>query len=552
MTKSSPVTTDQIPATLIIGGGIAGLSLALKLAEHHPIILMTKQDLLESNTLYAQGGIAAVLSQQDSVAHHIQDTCIAGDGLGDPAVIEYTARAGKRVIDELIALDVPFTPCHDANSTANQAFPFHLTREGGHSHRRIIHAADHTGESVQVTLQEKVQQHPNIRLLPYHIAIDLIVQNGRCVGVYALDHRQQSFVTLSARAVVLATGGAGKVYLYTSNSDLATGDGIAMAWRAGCRVANMEFMQFHPTVLYHSVERSFLITEAVRGEGGILKRPDGTAFMPEYDERADLAPRDVVARAIDSEMKKLGCDHVWLDISHQSADFIMSHFPTIYQRCLSLGIDMTRQAIPVVPAAHYTCGGVMTDLHARTDVLGLYAIGEVAYTGLHGANRLASNSLLEALVFADAAYHDLLGYLHDTADVAVSPLPDWDASQVRPSPEQVAVSHDWQVIRRIMWDYVGIVRTEKRLRTALKRVSLIREEIEEFYARYELTADFIELRNLALVADLVIRSALSRKESRGLHFIRDYPDKQTHPQPTVLRRDTRSAIKPEIKPENKP
>jgi len=528
--------SDSSHTTLIIGGGIAGLSLALKLADHHPVTLMTKQDLMESNTLYAQGGIAAVLSHQDSVEHHVRDTCVAGDGLGDKQVIEYTAKAGKRVIDELIALDVPFTPCHDRQSPACREYPFHLTREGGHSHRRIIHAADHTGESVQSTLQQKAKTHPNIRLLEHHIAIDLIIQKKRCVGVYALNDTEQRFVTIAADAVVLATGGAGKVYLYTSNPDLATGDGIAMAWRAGCRIANMEFMQFHPTVLFHPFERSFLISEAVRGEGGLLKRPDGSRFMPDYDPRAELAPRDVVARAIDAEMKKLGCDHVWLDISHKPTDFIISHFPTIYNRCLSLGIDITQQPIPVVPAAHYTCGGVMTDLHARTDVQGLYAIGEVAYTGLHGANRLASNSLLEALVFADAAYHDLRRYLPELDGQSKPVLPAWDASQVRPSPEQVAVSHDWQVIRRIMWDYVGIVRTEERLNIALKRISLIREEIEAFYARYELTYDFIELRNLALVAELVVRSALSRKESRGLHFIRDYPDKYPNPQPTIIHR----------------
>jgi L-aspartate oxidase len=536
MTTPSISHASSSHTTLIIGGGIAGLSLALKLADQHPVTLMTKQDLLESNTLYAQGGIAAVLSQQDSVANHVDDTLIAGDGLSDLTVVEYTAQAGKRVIDEWIALEVPFTPCHDSQTSVHQDFPYHLTREGGHSHRRIIHAADHTGESVQTTLQDKVRLHPNIQRLEYHLAIDLIVQQERCVGVHALNRITGKFVTLSAQAVVLATGGAGKVYLYTSNSDLATGDGIAMAWRAGCRIANMEFMQFHPTVLYHPIERSFLISEAVRGEGGLLKRPDGSRFMPDYDERAELAPRDIVARAIDAEMKRLGCNHVWLDISHMSEDFIKSHFPTIYQRCLSLGIDITCQAIPVVPAAHYTCGGVMTDLTAKTDVTGLYAIGEVAYTGLHGANRLASNSLLEALVFADAAYNDLCDYLPRVSRLPLPKLAQWDASQVRPSPEQVAISHDWQVVRRIMWDYVGIVRTEERLRTALKRVSLIREEIEAFYARYELTSDFIELRNLALVAELVIRSALARKESRGLHFVRDYPEKNNTPQPTILQK----------------
>ena len=526
--------SHQERGVIIIGSGIAGLSLALKLADHLPVTLLSKRGLLESNTRYAQGGIAAVLDPNDSIEQHVQDTLIAGDGLCDESAVRFTAEAGKRVIEELIQLSVPFTACDIDNTQDCALYPFHLTQEGGHSHRRIIHAADHTGQSIQVSLALKARQHPNILLLEHYTAIDLICVNKRCVGLYALNQASDEFSTFAASAVVLATGGAGKAYLYTSNPDLATGDGMAMAWRAGCRVANMEFMQFHPTVLFHPHERAFLISEALRGEGGYLKRPNGTRFMPEYDKRAELAPRDIVARAIDSEMKKLGCDHVWLDISHKSAEFITTHFPTIYKRCLSLGIDITKEAIPVVPAAHYTCGGVMTDCHAKTDLNSLYAIGEVAYTGLHGANRLASNSLLEALVYADAAYKDIIQQQQLGLLLTPPALPDWDDSQVRPSPEQVMVSHDWNELRRVMWDYVGIVRTKKRLNRALKRTLIIREEIEEFYAHYELNTDFIELRNLALVSELTIRSALARKESRGLHYIADYPEKLKDSQPTIM------------------
>lgn len=519
---------------LIIGGGIAGLSLALKLADHHPVTLLTKRGLLESNTLYAQGGIAAVLDPNDSIEEHVQDTLIAGDGLCNEAAVRFTATHGRQAIEELIELSVPFTACQADDEQDCDLFPFHLTREGGHSHRRIIHAADHTGQSVQLSLALKIRQHANILLLEHHTAVDLIKRENRCVGVYALNQATDEISTLASPAVVLATGGAGKVYLYTSNPDLATGDGIAMAWRAGCRVANMEFMQFHPTVLYHASERAFLISEAVRGEGGYLKRPDGSRFMHEYDERLELAPRDIVARAIDAEMKKLGCDHMWLDISHRDADFVTSHFPTIYKRCLGLGIDITKEPIPIVPATHYTCGGVVTDLRARTDLKGLYAVGEVAYTGLHGANRLASNSLLEGLVFANAAYEDILMRQAESKLIAPPTLPDWDESQVNPSPEQVLIAHDWDEIRRVMWDFVGIVRTEERLKRALKRILVIREEIEDFYAQYYLNTDFIELRNLALVAELIVRSALSRKESRGLHYIIDYPHQLSEAEPTIL------------------
>lgn len=527
--------TSPTPGIVIVGSGIAGLSLALKLADHLPVTVLAKRSLLETNTRYAQGGIAAVLDPTDSVDQHVQDTLIAGDGLCDAQAVRFTAERGRRVIEELIAHAVPFTPCDPNNhDVCLPEFPFHLTREGGHSHRRIIHAADHTGQSVQVTLALKVRQHPNIHLLEHHTAIDLVQHQGRCVGLHALNQANETFVTLPARAIVLATGGAGKVYLYTSNPDVATGDGIAMGWRAGCRVGNMEFMQFHPTVLYHPKERAFLITEALRGEGGLLKRPDGSRFMPDYDERAELAPRDVVARAIDAEMKRLGCDHVWLDISHKDPAFITSHFPTIYRRCLSLGIDITKEPIPVVPAAHYTCGGLVTDLHARTDLPGLYAIGEVACTGLHGANRLASNSLLEALVFADAAYADLMAQWQ-AGELPMPPaLLPWDSSQVAPSPEQILVAHDWDEIRRVMWDYVGIVRTQKRLNLALRRLLMIREEIEDYYAHHILNTDFIELRNLALVAELIVRSALLRKESRGLHYVKDFPNKRPEAKPTYL------------------
>lgn len=519
---------------LIIGGGIAGLSLALKLADRHPVTLLTKRGLLESNTLYAQGGIAAVLDPNDSIEDHVRDTLIAGDGLCDEQAARFTAENGRQAIQELIELSVPFTECQADDEQDCALFPFHLTREGGHSHRRIIHAADHTGQSIQLSLALKIRQHNNILLLEHHTAVDLITKENNCVGVYALNQASDEISTLASPAVVLATGGAGKVYLYTSNPDLATGDGIAMAWRAGCRIANMEFMQFHPTVLFHPRERAFLISEAVRGEGGYLKRPDGTRFMHEYDPRLELAPRDVVARAIDAEMKKLGCQHLWLDISHRDPEFVRSHFPTIYKRCLTLGIDITQSPIPIVPATHYTCGGVVTDLRARTDLSGLYAVGEVAYTGLHGANRLASNSLLEGLVFANAAYEDIL--LRKAQGKLTPPpmLPEWDESQVHPSPEMILIAHNWDEIRRVMWDFVGIVRTEKRLKRALKRMLVIREEIEEFYALYYLNTDFIELRNLCLVAELIIRSALDRKESRGLHYIKDYPNRLAESQPTIL------------------
>ena len=516
--------------TLIIGSGLAGLSLALKLADKQKVAIITKKGLLDGASVWAQGGIAAVLSPDDSLDEHIQDTMIAGAGLCDPKTTSFVVEHGASAIDWLISQGVPFT--RDIGSDNG----YHLTREGGHSHRRIIHAADATGQAIQETLATKVRTHPNITLLEHYIAIDLITagklgqDDNRTYGAYALNSLSEEVVTIAAQNTVLATGGAGKVYLYTTNPDTATGDGIAMGWRAGCRVSNMEFIQFHPTCLYHPHAKSFLISEAVRGEGGILKLPDGTRFMPWHDERAELAPRDVVARAIDFEMKKRGLDCVYLDISHQPVEFLQEHFPTIYARCLALGIDIAKQPIPVVPAVHFTCGGVMTDLRGRTDVNGLYAIGETACTGLHGANRLASNSLLECLVFAEAASRDILG----KQPVNVPALPQWDESQVTDADETVVISHNWDELRRFMWDYVGIVRTTKRLQRAQHRIKLLHEEINEYYSNFHVSADLLELRNLVLTADLIVQSALSRHESRGLHFSKDYPQMLPEALPTVL------------------
>lgn len=516
--------------TLIIGSGLAGLSLALKLADQQKIAVITKKSLLDGASAWAQGGIAAVLSPEDSLDEHIHDTLIAGAGLCDPKTTRFVIEHGAAVIDWLISQGVPFT--RDAASDSG----YHLTREGGHSHRRIIHAADATGQAVQETIAAKVRAHPNITLLERYIAIDLITGNklgqhdNHTYGAYALNSLSGEVVTIAAQNTVLATGGAGKVYLYTTNPDTATGDGIAMGWRAGCRVSNMEFIQFHPTCLYHPHAKSFLISEAVRGEGGILKLPDGTRFMPWHDERAELAPRDVVARAIDFEMKKRGLDCVYLDISHQPVEFLQEHFPTIYSRCLALGIDISKQPIPVVPAVHFTCGGLVTDLHGRTDVNGLYAIGETACTGLHGANRLASNSLLECLVFAEAASLDILS----KSPVTIPKLPQWDESQVTDADETVVISHNWDELRRFMWDYVGIVRTTKRLQRAQHRIKLLHEEINEYYSNFHVSADLLELRNLVLTADLIVQSALSRHESRGLHFSKDYPQMLPEALPTVL------------------
>ena len=516
---------------LILGSGLAGQSVALRLADTLKVALVTKRGLSDGASAWAQGGIAAVLDPADSLDDHERDTHTAGAGLCDTEATRFVVEHGREAIEWLISKGVPFSK-DDAT-----AIGYHLTREGGHSHRRIIHAADATGAAVQQTLGEQVLAHPNISVFENHIAVDLIVGDkiGRpeegCLGAYVLDIENDHVISFAARHTVLATGGSGKVYLYTTNPDTATGDGIAMAWRAGCRVTNMEFIQFHPTCLYHPQAKSFLISEAVRGEGGILRLPDGYRFMPDHDPRAELAPRDIVARAIDFEMKKHGLDCVFLDISDKPADFLLEHFPTIHGRCLELGIDITREPIPVVPAAHYTCGGVMTDLRARTDLKGLYAVGETAGTGLHGANRLASNSLLECVVFGEAAARDILAH----ADRALPVLPSWDESRVTDADEQIVISHNWDELRRFMWDYVGIVRTSKRLERAQHRIRVLSREIDEYYANFTVTNDLIELRNLVVTAELIVRSAMRRKESRGLHFSRDYPEVLAKAASTVLR-----------------
>ena len=531
---------DSNAQVLVIGGGAAGLSLALRLADHVPVCVLAKGPLTEGSSLYAQGGVAAVLGDQDSIESHVADTLVAGAGLCDEAAVRFTVAHSRGAIAWLIEQGVAFTRLTEPGG--NGPFDdYHLTREGGHAQRRIIHAADSTGRAITTTLEDKVRAHPNITLHEHHIAIDLITSarlgiagENRCLGAYVLDQRAGRVKVFRGRAVALATGGVGKVYLYTSNPDVATGDGIAMAWRAGCRVGNMEFIQFHPTCLYHPQAKTFLISEALRGEGARLCLPGGERFMHRYDERLELAPRDVVARAIDSEMKRLGLDCVYLDISHQPAEFIREHFPTIAARCLELGIDITREPIPVVPAAHYLCGGVVTDLNGRTDVPGLYTVGESACTGLHGANRLASNSLLECLVFAESAAADILASPADMRhDVAIPP---WDESQVTDSDEEVVVTHNWQELRRAMWDYVGIVRTDKRLARALNRVQLLAREAQEYYANFRVTPDLIELRNLVQVAGLIVRSAQQRRESRGLHYSLDcpQPDDTRAPQPTLL------------------
>ena len=512
---------------LVIGTGAAGLSLALRLANDYRISLISKGPLKEGSTLYAQGGVAAVMASDDSVESHINDTLNAGAGLCDPAVVRYTVEHGAENIQWLLDQGIHFTTDQDKHA-------LHLTREGGHSHRRVIHATDATGQAIETTLEQQVRQHPNIAIYENHIAVDLITAAKlghpvqRCLGAYILDRDTNQVEVFRATQVVLATGGASKVYLYTSNPDTSTGDGIAMAWRAGCRVANMEFNQFHPTCLYHPKAKSFLITEAVRGEGGRLLLADGTRFMHQFDPRGELAPRDIVARAIDHEMKRRGDDCVYLDISHKPAAFITEHFPNVHRRCLEFGFDMTKEPIPVVPAAHYTCGGVMTDIHGHTDLPGLYAIGETAFTGLHGANRMASNSLLECLVFAQAASEHIRHGKHgNPVDIAI---PEWDISKVTDSDEEVVVSHNWDELRRFMWDYVGIVRTNKRLQRAGRRVQLLLTEIEEYYGNFIITNDLLELRNLTTVADLIIRSAMARKESRGLHYTLDYPETDTaHP-----------------------
>jgi L-aspartate oxidase len=521
---------------LVIGSGGAGLSLALRLPAQIRVAVLSKSRLEEGATLYAQGGISAVTDPKDSFEAHIRDTLIAGAGLNRPEAVRFAIERAPEAIRWLIDLGVPFTRQTDTHGQLD----YHLTREGGHSTRRVLHAADATGRAIEDTLAAKVRERSNITLFESHIAVDLISgaklghRDNRCLGAYVLDRSLNHVEVFAARSVVLATGGASKVYLYTSNPDTSTGDGIAMAWRAGCRVANMEFNQFHPTCLYHPKAKSFLVTEAVRGEGGRLLLPGLTPFMQRFDARGDLAPRDIVARAIDHEMKRLGLEYVLLDISHKPAPFIKEHFPTVFARCRELGYDMTLEPIPVVPAAHYTCGGVITDLHGCTDLPGLYAIGEVACTGMHGANRMASNSLLECLVFAASAAENITGQL--AAAPEPPPLPAWDVSRVRDSDEEVVVSHNWDELRRCMWNYVGIVRTNKRLQRAARRVELLQQEIQEYYSNFTISNDLLELRNLAQVAELIIRSAQRRKESRGLHYTLDYPETDTAhtPADTVL------------------
>lgn len=534
---------------LIIGSGAAGLSLALSVAGSVRVAVLSKGSLNEGSTLYAQGGVAAVMDEKDSIEAHVRDTLDAGAGLCDEEIVRFAVKRAPQAIQWLIDQGVPFTK-EDQQDNNNH---YHLTREGGHTHRRVIHAADATGKAIETTLEQQVRKHKNIHLFEDHIAIDLITSaklnlpGQHCLGAYVLDRESGHVQAFQAKTVVLATGGASKVYLYTSNPDTSSGDGIAMAWRAGCRTANLEFNQFHPTCLYHPKAKSFLITEAIRGEGGKLLLPDGTPFMHKFDAREELAPRDIVARAIDHEMKRLGTACVYLDISHKSAEFIESHFPTVYSRCRELGFDMANEPIPVVPAAHYTCGGIMTDKNACTDIDGLYAIGETAFTGMHGANRMASNSLLECLVFsATAAEH----ILHSLPNIPNPPkLPAWDESRVTDSDEEVVVSHNWSELRRFMWDYVGIVRTTKRLQRAKHRVDLLSNEISEYYGNFRVTNDLLELRNLTLVADLIIRSAIARNESRGLHYTLDYPEPndQHPPVNTVLVPDNFADINTEIR-----
>ena len=529
---------------LIIGSGAAGLTLALRSADFAKVTVLSKGNLQEGATFYAQGGIAAVLDDMDSVDSHVEDTLTAGVGLCHPPVVEHMVSRSSKTVGWLVEQGVPFTTKQGNSDTtlknpdAATLSSLHLTQEGGHSHRRIIHATDATGKAVFETLSKQAEAHPNIELLEGCTAVDLVTQisqNGAervCVGVYVLNQETRRVEAIRARFVALATGGASKAYLYTTNPDGASGDGIAMAWRAGCRVANMEFNQFHPTCLYHPHAKSFLITEALRGEGAYLELPSGERFMARFDARQELAPRDIVARAIDHEMKRLGCDCVFLNITHKPPEFIREHFPTIYQRCLTFGIDITTDRIPVVPAAHYTCGGVIIDKRGETDIKNLYAIGETSFSGLHGANRMASNSLLECFVVAFGAAESIAEKIQQTS--LVENIAAWDESRVTDSDDEVLVSHDWDEIRRLMWDFVGIVRSTKRLQRANSRIQLIRDEVRDYYIKHKVTNDNLELRNLALVSELIIRCALERKESRGLHFTLDHPQLDDDPNDTIL------------------
>jgi L-aspartate oxidase len=516
---------------IIVGSGGAGLTLALSLPEHFKIAILAKSHLTDASTYYAQGGVAAVLDKTDSLEQHIDDTMIAGSHLCEFNAVKQTVEGGQASVDFLLKQGVQFT--------LDEQEQLHLTREGGHSQRRIIHAADATGKAISTTLVERTEVKKNIHIFKHFIAIDLITaeklhldEPNRAIGLYALDEKTEKVHTFLAPFTALACGGAMKAYLYTSNPDIATGDGIAMAYRAGCRVANMEFNQFHPTCLYHPQARSFLITEAMRGEGAYLRLPDGERFMLRFDERAELAPRDIVARAIDYEIKRLGIRHVWLDITHKSEDFIQEHFPTLYQRLLELGIDITKEMIPVVPAAHYTCGGVMVDQHSQTDIQGLYAIGETSYTGLHGANRMASNSLLECFVYGMAAAKHMQSQFD--ADYHIPSVPAWDDTQVNHPDEDVVILQNWDELRQTMWNYVGIVRTTKRLERALHRIEMLKNEINEYYQDYKVSKNLIELRNLVMVSEMIVQCALQRKESRGLHFTLDYPEQMSELKRTVL------------------
>ncbi len=535
---------------LVIGSGIAGMVFALKAAEHGSVVMITKKGIMETNTSQAQGGIASVFDKLDSFDLHIQDTLQAGDGLCNTEVVEKVVKNGPERIRELIDWGVSFN-LRQTEAGADPGTRFDLTREGGHSHNRIIHAQDMTGMELQTVLSRRVLNHPGIQVLENHIAIDLITCSTRirrgqvttthedfCCGAYVLDNTSNQVITMEARVTLLATGGSGKVYLYTSNPDIATGDGIAMGYRAGATVANLEFVQFHPTCLYHPNAKNFLLSEALRGEGGVLINRAGERFMEKYDPRKDLACRDVVARAIDTELKKSGDESVFLDISHRNEDFIRERFPNLYEKCLSFGYDMTREPIPVVPAAHYMCGGVVTDMFGRTDIRRLYAAGETACTGLHGANRLASNSLVEALVYADAAASQAIHDLREMDFRDTPPAPPWDEVGTTPSDELIMVSQNWDEIRRFMWNYVGIVRSDKRLCRARRRIDIIQNEIREYYWDFKVSSDLIELRNIAMVAELIIRCAMHRKESRGLHYNLEYPkrDDLRWKKDTVIRR----------------
>lgn len=528
---SSLNTTHQFDV-IIVGSGGAGLSLALSLPHHYNIAVLAKAPLTEASTYYAQGGVAAVLDETDSIQQHIDDTMIAGAQLCEPDAVKHTVEGGKPSVDFLLKHGVQFT--------LDDAEQLHLTREGGHSQRRIIHAADATGKAISTTLVQRAQEQKNLTIFENYIAIDLITteklgiddQKNQAVGLYALNEKTGKVHTFLAPFTALACGGAMKAYLYTSNPDIATGDGIAMAYRAGCRVANMEFNQFHPTCLYHPQARSLLITEAMRGEGAYLRLPEGERFMLRFDERAELAPRDIVARAIDFEIKRLGIRHVWLDITHKPAEFVKEHFPTLYTRLLELGIDITKDMIPVVPAAHYTCGGVVVDENSQTDISGLYAIGETSYTGLHGANRMASNSLLECFVYGMSAAQHIQSQFNP--EVSLPAVPEWDDSQVTDADEDVVILQNWDELRQTMWNYVGIVRTSKRLKRALHRIEMLKREITEYYEDYQVSKNLIELRNLVMVSEMIVRCAMERKESRGLHYTLDYPELAPELRKTIL------------------